>query len=99
MGLAFGSRCSSCSINSLGTPGTLAGFHVKKSLFSWRNLTSQESIVRSLKIDELKLYRLRVEIFSSPECYRKGDLIDGGSCCTRDNAMEGSPTRAQQRPG
>jgi predicted branched-subunit amino acid permease len=34
MGLAFGSRCSSCSIDSLGTPGMLAGFHAKMSLFS-----------------------------------------------------------------
>jgi hypothetical protein len=41
MGLAFGSRCSSCSINSLGTPDMSAGFHAKMSLFSWRNLTSK----------------------------------------------------------
>jgi hypothetical protein len=40
MGIAFGSKCSLFSINSLGTLGTSAGFHAKMSLFSWRNLMS-----------------------------------------------------------
>jgi hypothetical protein len=34
MGLAFGSRCSSYSINSLGTIGMSTGFHAKMSLFT-----------------------------------------------------------------
>jgi hypothetical protein len=46
-GLAFGSRCSSCSINSLGTPGMSAVFHTKMSLFSWRNLMMASSYLRS----------------------------------------------------
>jgi hypothetical protein len=40
MSLAFRSRHSSCSINFLDPPGMLADFHVKMSLFSWRNLMS-----------------------------------------------------------
>jgi hypothetical protein len=55
---------------------------------------SQESVVCSLKIGDLKLYGLRVEIFLSPKGYRKSDLADGGHCCTRDYAMERSLTRA-----
>jgi hypothetical protein len=55
---------------------------------------SQESIIRSLKIGDLKLYGLRAEIFRSSECHRKSDLADGGRCYTRDYAMEGSPTGA-----
>jgi hypothetical protein len=47
MGLAFGSRCSSCSINSLGTPSMSVGFHAKMSLFSWRNLLSASSYLGS----------------------------------------------------
>jgi hypothetical protein len=47
MGLAFGSRCSSCSIISLGTPGMSVGFHGKMSLFSWRNLLSASSYLGS----------------------------------------------------
>jgi hypothetical protein len=47
MGLAFGSKCSSCSINSLGTPGMSAGFHAKMFLFSWRNLMSVSSCLGS----------------------------------------------------
>jgi hypothetical protein len=57
---------------------------------------SQESIVRSLKICDLKLYSLRVEIFPRPEGYEKRDLTDRGCCCTRDYAMERSQTGAQQ---
>jgi hypothetical protein len=60
---------------------------------------SQESVVHSLKIDDLKLYSLCAEIFLSPEGYRKRNLTDWGCCCTRDYAMERSPTGAQQRPG
>jgi hypothetical protein len=47
MGLAFESRCSSCSINSLGTLDMLAHFYVKMSLFSKRNLTSMNSYLGS----------------------------------------------------
>jgi hypothetical protein len=61
--------------------------------------SSQESDVRSLEIDDLKLYSIRAEIFLSPKGYGKRDLIDGGCCCTREYAMERSPTGAQQRPG
>jgi hypothetical protein len=39
-----------------------------------------------------------VEIFLSPEGYRKSDLTDGGRCCARDYAMEGGPTGVQQGP-
>jgi hypothetical protein len=46
-GLAFGSRCSSCSINYLGTLGISTGFHTKMSLFCWRNLTSVSSYLGS----------------------------------------------------
>jgi hypothetical protein len=60
---------------------------------------SQESIVRSLKISNLKLYSLRAEIFPSPKGYGKSDLTNGGCCCTRDYAMERNTTGAQQRPG
>jgi hypothetical protein len=60
---------------------------------------SQESIVRSLEIGNLKLYSLRAEIFLSPEGYGKRDMTDGGHCCTRDYAMERSLTGSQQRPG
>jgi hypothetical protein len=59
---------------------------------------SQESIIHSLDISDLKLYDLCVEIFSSPEDHRKSDLADGGRYCTRDYAMEGSPIGAQHRP-
>jgi hypothetical protein len=58
---------------------------------------SQESVVCSLKIGDLKPYGLRAEIFLSPEGYRKSDLADRGRCCTRDYAMERSLTGAQQR--
>jgi hypothetical protein len=34
----------------------------------------QESIVRSLKISDLKLYSFRVEIFPSPEGHEESDL-------------------------
>jgi hypothetical protein len=47
MGLAFGSRCNSCSINSLGTLGISVGFHAKMSLFSWSNLMSASSYLES----------------------------------------------------
>jgi hypothetical protein len=60
---------------------------------------SQENVVCSLKIGDLKLYSLRVEIFLSPEGYVKRDLTNGGRCCTRDYAMERKLTGAQQRPG
>jgi hypothetical protein len=60
--------------------------------------SSQESVVRSLKIGDLKLYSLRAEIFSSPEGYGKRDMTNGGCCYTRDYAMERSSTGAQQRP-
>jgi hypothetical protein len=60
---------------------------------------SQESIICRLKIDDLKLYSLCAEIVPSLECYKKSDLTDGGPCCTRDYAMERSPTSAQHRPG
>jgi hypothetical protein len=56
---------------------------------------SQESIVRSLKISDLKLYGLCAEIFLNPEGYGKSDLADGGCCCTRDYAMKRSSTGAQ----
>jgi hypothetical protein len=60
---------------------------------------SQEIIVRSLKISNLKLYGLHVEIFLSPEGHGKSDLADRGHCCTMNYAMERSPTKAQQRLG
>jgi hypothetical protein len=60
---------------------------------------SQEKVVYSLKISDLKLYSLRAEIFLSPEGYRKRDLTDRVHCCTKDYAMERSLTGAQQRPG
>jgi hypothetical protein len=59
---------------------------------------SQESIVRHLKIGDLKLCSLRAEIVLSLEGYEKSDLIDGGRYCTRDYAIERSPTGVQQRP-
>jgi hypothetical protein len=40
---------------------------------------SQESVVRGLKICDLKLCSLRVEIFLSLEGYKKRVLTDGGS--------------------
>jgi hypothetical protein len=43
MGLAFRSRCTSCSINSLGTPSMSVGFHAKMSIFFYRNLMSVSS--------------------------------------------------------
>jgi hypothetical protein len=60
--------------------------------------SSQESVVRSLEIGDLKLYSLRIEIFLSLKAYGKRDLTNGGSCCTRDYAMERSLTGVQQRP-
>jgi hypothetical protein len=53
---------------------------------------SQENVVHSLEIGDLKLYSLRVEIFLSPKGCGKRDLTDGGHYCTRDYAMERSPT-------
>jgi hypothetical protein len=47
MGLAFGSKCSSCSINSLGTPAMSIDFHAKMSLFFSRNLMSVSSYLGS----------------------------------------------------
>jgi hypothetical protein len=55
---------------------------------------SQESIVHSLKIGDLKLYTFRAKNFPSPEGYMKSDLTDGGCCYTRDYATERSPTGA-----
>jgi hypothetical protein len=49
-GLAFGSRCSSCSINSLGTPGMSGSFHADMSLFSRRNLMSVSSYLASRQL-------------------------------------------------
>jgi hypothetical protein len=49
---------------------------------------SQENVVRSLEICDLKLYSLRVEIFPSPKGYGKRDLIDGCRRCTRDYGKE-----------
>jgi hypothetical protein len=60
---------------------------------------SQQSIVCTLKIGDLKLYSLRTEIFLSPKGYGKRNLTDGGCYYTRDYAMEWSPTGVQQRPG
>jgi hypothetical protein len=60
---------------------------------------SQESGVVSLKIGDLKLYSLCVEIFPTPEGYDKSDLTDGSCYCTRDYAIERSLTGVQQRPG
>jgi hypothetical protein len=57
---------------------------------------SQESVVRNLKIGDLKLYSFRAEIFPSPKGHGENDLADGGCCCTEDNTMERSPTGAQQ---
>jgi hypothetical protein len=62
-------------------------------LGEWRS--SQESIVRRLKIGDLKLSTLHAEIVPNPEGYGKSDLIDRGHCCTRDYAMERSPTEVQ----
>jgi hypothetical protein len=45
---------------------------------------SQESVVRSHKISDLKLDSFRAEIFLSLEGYGKSDLTDGGCYCTRD---------------
>jgi hypothetical protein len=59
---------------------------------------SEESVVCSFKIGNLKRYGLRAEIFSSPEGYGKGYLTNGGHCCTRDYVMERSLTGVQQRP-
>jgi hypothetical protein len=39
---------------------------------------SQESVVRSIKIGDLKLYSLHAEIFLSPDGYEKRNLIDRG---------------------
>jgi hypothetical protein len=60
---------------------------------------SQESIIQSLKMGDLKLYGFRVEIFLCPEGHGENDLANGGCYCTRDYAMERSPTGAQQRLG
>jgi hypothetical protein len=61
--------------------------------------SSQGSIVCNLKIGNLKVYSFHVEIFLSPEGHGENDLADGVCCCTKDYAMERSPTGAQQRPG
>jgi hypothetical protein len=50
--------------------------------------SSQESVVRSLKIGDLKLYGLHVKIFPSPEGHGKSDLAIGGCCCTMGYVME-----------
>jgi hypothetical protein len=60
---------------------------------------SQESVVCSLKIGDLKLYSFCVEIFLSPKGHEKNDPTDGGCCCTREYAMKRSSTGVQQRPG
>jgi hypothetical protein len=51
---------------------------------------SQEIVIHSLKISDLKLYGLCAEIFLSLEGHGKSDLADEGHCCTRDYAMDGS---------
>jgi hypothetical protein len=61
--------------------------------------SSQESIIRSLKIGYLKLYGLSAKVFLSPESYGKSNLIDEGCYCTGDYAMEGGLTSAQKRLG
>jgi hypothetical protein len=59
--------------------------------------SSQESIVRNLKIGDLKLYSSSLEVLPSPEGYKKRDLTDGHRCCTGDYTMERSPTSVQKR--
>jgi hypothetical protein len=56
--------------------------------------SSQESVVHSLDISDLKLYSFRTENFPSPAGYEKRHLTDGGCCCTRYYTMERSPTGA-----
>jgi hypothetical protein len=51
---------------------------------------SQESIVRNLEIDNLKLYSLCEEIFMSPEGHRKKYLTDGGHCCMFQEVLKNS---------
>jgi hypothetical protein len=60
---------------------------------------SQESIVRSLKIDDLKLYVFHAEVFLSPKGYGKNDLADGGCYYPRDYAVERSLIGMQQGSG
>jgi hypothetical protein len=59
----------------------------------------QESIVRSLKISDLELYSLCVEIQLSPKNYWERYLTDGSRYCTWDYAMERGPTAAQKGLG
>jgi hypothetical protein len=51
---------------------------------------SQESIVYSLKIGDLKLYSLRAEIFLSPKGYRKRDLTDGVAAALGTMPLKGA---------
>jgi hypothetical protein len=60
---------------------------------------SKESVVRCFEVDHLELQVFSVEIFLSPNGHGKSNLTDRGRCCTRDYAMERSPTMVQCRSG
>jgi hypothetical protein len=55
---------------------------------------SQESVVCHQEISDLKLYSFCAEMVPSPEGYGMSDMINEGRYCTREYAMERSPTRA-----
>jgi hypothetical protein len=52
----------------------------------------QESIIRYLKIDDLKLNVFCAEIILSPDGHRKSDPTDRCHCYARDYAVERCPT-------
>jgi hypothetical protein len=61
--------------------------------------SSKESVLRHLKVSHLKLQVFSTEIFLSRKGHGKGNLTDGGSCCTMDYVVERSPTGARCRSG
>jgi hypothetical protein len=55
-------------------------------------------MVQQPQFGDLKLYSFHAKIFPSPEGHKENTLVNGGCCCTKDYAMERSPTGMQQRP-
>jgi hypothetical protein len=55
----------------------------------------QESVVCYVKVGNLELQVFCMEVFMSPEGYKKSDLTDGSHYYSKDYAVEWNPTGTQ----
>jgi hypothetical protein len=49
--------------------------------------SSEECIIRHLKVCYLKLQVFCMDVFPSPKGHRESNLADGGHCCTMDYSV------------